>query len=119
MVKSQQNRALRNSVFVGMMQGMTGSLGAIATLLLLTPAVYAEAASDAVDTGEQVVEAIAHRLSTIRNSHCIYVMDQGRIVEQGTHHQLLKLSGIYAGLWHVQLGQKLDVADEDSIGAIA
>jgi ATP-binding cassette subfamily B protein len=48
--------------------------------------------------------AIAHRLSTIRNSHCICVMDNGQIVEQGTHEELLALDGIYAGFWRVQTG---------------
>ncbi|MEG3887942.1 ABC transporter, partial [Microcoleus sp. herbarium19] len=48
--------------------------------------------------------AIAHRLSTIRHSHCIYVMDRGQIVEQGTHEELLFLNGIYATLWSVQSG---------------
>ena len=41
---------------------------------------------------------IAHRLSTIRNAHTIVVMDQGRIVEQGTHAQLLAAGGAYAQL---------------------
>ncbi|MEM7794611.1 MAG: ABC transporter ATP-binding protein [Cyanobacteria bacterium P01_C01_bin.118] len=64
--------------------------------------------------------AIAHRLSTIRSADCIYVMEQGQIVEQGTHQQLLRLSGIYAGLWRVQLGQgESDGADEDGIEVIA
>ena len=48
--------------------------------------------------------AIAHRLSTIRNAHCIYVMEQGKLVETGTHEQLLEQNGIYASLWKVQTG---------------
>jgi ATP-binding cassette subfamily B protein len=48
--------------------------------------------------------AIAHRLSTIRNAGCIYVMDQGQIVEQGTHDELIVLNSRYAELWAVQSG---------------
>ncbi|MBD2495943.1 ABC transporter ATP-binding protein [Nostoc sp. FACHB-280] len=48
--------------------------------------------------------AIAHRLSTIRHSHCIYVMDHGQMVEQGTHKELIALNGIYTSLWRVQSG---------------
>lgn len=46
---------------------------------------------------------IAHRLSTIENADKIIVMDQGRIVEIGTHHELLKLKGYYATLYQSQL----------------
>ncbi len=55
-------------------------------------------------TQNRTTIAIAHRLSTIRNADCIYVMEQGQIVEQGKHEALLKQQGIYAGLWQVQLG---------------
>lgn len=48
--------------------------------------------------------AIAHRLSTIRNADCIYVMEQGQLVESGTHEELLQLNGIYTNLWRVQSG---------------
>ncbi|CAK4855447.1 unnamed protein product, partial [Aphanomyces euteiches] len=44
---------------------------------------------------------IAHRLSTIRNADKICVVSGGRIVEQGTHDQLMKLNGIYTRLVHM------------------
>ena len=49
---------------------------------------------------------IAHRLSTIRNCDTILVMDNGKIVEQGEHEQLVSQQGIYSRLWKVQTGQK-------------
>lgn len=50
--------------------------------------------------------AIAHRLSTVRNADCIYVMEYGKLVEQGRHEELLERDSIYASLWRVQSGIK-------------
>lgn len=71
-------------------------------------------------TKNRTTIAIAHRLSTIRHADCIYVMENGQIIEQGTHAELLKLNGIYAGLWQVQLGKGYsDTADKDDAEVIA
>lgn len=51
------------------------------------------------------VLVVAHRLSTVRHAHRIHVLDDGRIVESGTHEELLQHNGLYAGLWRLQTGE--------------
>ena len=48
---------------------------------------------------------IAHRLSTVRNADRILVLDQGSIVEDGTHEDLISIEGIYGRMWAVQTGK--------------
>jgi ATP-binding cassette subfamily B protein len=55
---------------------------------------------------------IAHRLSTIRNCDTIIVLDQGEIIEQGSHDELLSKQGQYWRLWELQQGNF--VRDEES-----
>jgi ATP-binding cassette subfamily B protein len=50
---------------------------------------------------------IAHRLSTIHDADTILVMDHGRIVEQGTHDELLGRRGFYADLYESQFGEPM------------
>ncbi|WP_372632367.1 ABC transporter ATP-binding protein [Cohnella sp.] len=49
---------------------------------------------------DKTLVVIAHRLSTIRNADQILVMESGRLVQQGTHDQLIRQAGPYANLWH-------------------
>jgi ATP-binding cassette subfamily B protein len=51
---------------------------------------------------------IAHRLSTIRNADTIYVMERGKIIESGTHEDLIESNGSYAALWRVQTGEAVE-----------
>ena len=81
-------------------------------ILKNAPILILDEATSALDTeAEQHIQAalenlmqhsttlvIAHRLSTIEQADCILVMDQGRIIERGTHAQLLAQGGVYAGL---------------------
>jgi ATP-binding cassette subfamily B protein len=91
---------------------------AIARVLLKDPAVLVlDEATSALDTvSERVVQealdtaargrttiAIAHRLSTVRHADVIFVVDGGRIVERGTHDELVGLGGVYADLYGQQV----------------
>ncbi|HVV36373.1 MAG TPA: ABC transporter ATP-binding protein [Acidimicrobiales bacterium] len=53
---------------------------------------------------ERTTIVIAHRLSTVRHAHRIHVLEAGRVIEAGTHEELLDLGGLYAALWRVQTG---------------
>lgn len=64
----------------------------------------------------KTVIAIAHRLSTIAALDRLVVMDQGRIVEQGTHRELLAQGGLYASLWAHQSGGFLGEESEEEAG---
>jgi ATP-binding cassette subfamily B protein len=51
---------------------------------------------------------IAHRLSTIRHADTIHVMENGDVIESGTHEELIELDGSYAALWKVQTGEAVE-----------
>jgi len=105
---------------------------AIARTLLKNPAilVFDEATSALDSKAEQAIQlqlkeiarnrttlVIAHRLSTVADADQILVMDQGRIVERGTHTQLLAAGGVYAQMWERQLARP--ESDEDSFSKSA
>ncbi|MCB1352140.1 MAG: ABC transporter ATP-binding protein [Rhodobacteraceae bacterium] len=82
-----------------------------------TSALDSEVEAAIQDTLETVMEgktviAIAHRLSTIARMDRIVVLDQGRIVEEGSHAELLERRGLYAGFWEHQSGGFINLAAE-------
>jgi ATP-binding cassette, subfamily B, heavy metal transporter len=104
---------------------------AIARTLLKNPAIliFDEATSALDSKAEQAIQAqlkeiaknrttlvIAHRLSTIADAAQILVLDHGRIVERGTHQQLLAADGAYAQMWARQQARREDMAGSPAIG---
>jgi ATP-binding cassette subfamily B protein len=67
---------------------------------------------------ERTAFAIAHRLSTVRHADTILVLDDGELVEQGTHDELLRADGLYATLWRVQVGE-VDALPEEFLDRAA
>jgi ATP-binding cassette subfamily B protein len=55
--------------------------------------------------------SIAHRLSTIADADTIFVLDQGRLAEQGTHGDLLRRDGLYAEMWQRQAAEKEELSE--------
>jgi ATP-binding cassette subfamily B protein len=100
---------------------------AIARALLNDPAiiVFDEATSDVDTETEELIQesldrlvedrtafVIAHRLSTIRGADEVVVLDRGRIVERGSHDELVAAGGTYADLWHGQADAQRSPADD-------
>ena len=55
---------------------------------------------------QQIMIMIAHRLSTIMYADCIYVLEKGRIIEEGSHAELVDKKGLYYAMWRQQIGER-------------
>jgi ATP-binding cassette, subfamily B, bacterial len=58
---------------------------------------------------EQINILIAHRLSTIMHADTIYVLEKGKVVETGTHNELLEIKGLYYAMWRQQIGERRNI----------
>ena len=81
---------------------------ATASLDPTSEAAFAEAVQRMA--GRRTIVSVTHRLAAVIDADCIFVMDKGSIVEQGTHEELLGLDGVYRGMWDKQTGFVVDEA---------
>ena len=102
-------------------QGQTQLLTIARAILADNPILILDEATSSVDTRTEIQIqnamdnlmkgrtsfVIAHRLSTVKNSDCIMVLEQGRIIERGTHDQLIEQQGKYYQLYTGKLGTGL------------
>ncbi|RIK96721.1 MAG: ABC transporter ATP-binding protein [Burkholderiales bacterium] len=66
---------------------------------------------------ERITVLIAHRLSTILHADTIHVLERGRIVESGTHADLVERKGLYYAMWRQQIGERADTPARESLEA--
>jgi ABC-type multidrug transport system fused ATPase/permease subunit len=73
-----------------------------------------KALAELIAESNATVVMVAHRLSTVVNADCICVIDKGRVLEQGSHEELMtKKDGIYATMVSKQLSKRADLLDQD------
>ncbi len=68
---------------------------------------------------DRIVVAIAHRLAVVKDATCIYVMEGGRVLESGTHKQLIDAGGVYKTMWSKQQELEAFTTVPSSFGAAA
>jgi ATP-binding cassette subfamily B protein len=61
------------------------------------------------DGSTRTTVVVAHRLSTVRHADAIHVLEAGRVIESGTHDELVARNGVYAALWRLQTGESYEL----------
>ena len=72
---------------------------------------------DVADEANVITVLIAHRLSTVMHAHRIFVLEQGRVVEEGRHDELLARTGLYYAMWRQQVGERRPRGDGALVAA--
>jgi len=80
---------------------------ATSSLDSLTELEISQTVQDISNLGKHITILIAHRLSTIMHANTIFVLEKGKIIESGTHSELLVEKGLYYAMWRQQIGEQI------------
>jgi ATP-binding cassette subfamily B protein len=90
---------------------------ATSSLDSLTEEEISETIQDISDGKDLITILIAHRLSTVMHADTIFVLENGKIVESGSHTKLVKSKGLYFAMWRQQVGEQTNGITKTAVKA--